>query len=51
MTDRHAQELLAQDITMQNMAERHSQELLAYQITVDNLRAERDELLKDAERY
>ena len=49
--DRHAQELLAQDITMQNMAERHAQELTAYEITVANLRAERDAAMKDAERY
>jgi hypothetical protein len=40
--DRHAQELLAQEITLQNMRERHAQELCAYQITVDKLRAERN---------
>ena len=39
--DRHAQELLAQDITIANMRERHAQELCAYQITVDKLKAER----------
>jgi hypothetical protein len=39
--DRHAQELLAQDITIANMEARHAQELCAYQITVDKLRAER----------
>ena len=39
--DRHAQELLAQDITIANMRERHAQELCAYQVTVDKLRAER----------
>ena len=39
--DRHAQELLAQDITLQNMAERHAQELCAYELTVQNLLAER----------
>ena len=39
--DRHAQELLAQDITLQNMAERHAQELCAYQITVDKLKSRR----------
>ena len=38
--DRHAQELLAQDITLQNMRERHAQELCAYELTVQNLRAE-----------
>ena len=38
---RHAQELLAQDITLQNMRERHAQELCAYQITVDKLKARR----------
>ena len=44
--DRHAQELLAQDIAIANMQARHEQELCAYQITVDKLRAERDELKK-----
>ena len=39
--DRHAQELLAQDITIANMRERHAQELCAYEVTVDKLRAER----------
>lgn len=38
--DRHAQELLAMEITLQNMAERHAQELRAYELTVQNLRAE-----------
>ena len=40
--DRHAQELLAQDITIANMRERHAQELCAYELTVQNLRAELD---------
>ena len=49
--DRHAQELLAMEITIANMRERHAQELCAYQITVDKLRAERrpmrdDEIMK-----
>ena len=39
--DRHAQELLAQDITIANMRERHAQEICAYEVTVQNLRAER----------
>ncbi len=38
--DRHAQELLAQDITIANMQARHAQELTAYELTVTNLRAE-----------
>lgn len=38
--DRHRQELLAMEITLQNMAERHTQELRAYELTVANLRAE-----------
>ena len=38
--DRHAQELLAQDITIAKMNERHAQELCAYELTVQNLRAE-----------
>ena len=42
--DRHAQELLAQDITIANMRERHAQELCAYSVTVDKLRAEIDRL-------
>ena len=50
--DRHAQELLAQDITIANMRERHAQELCAYEVTVDKLRAERkpmtDEEIVDA---
>ena len=37
--DRHAQELLAMEITLQNMAERHAQELCAYELTVENLKA------------
>ena len=49
--DRHAQELLAQDITIANMQARHEQELCAYQITVDNLRAELEVARKDAARY
>jgi hypothetical protein len=36
--DRHAQELLAQEITLQNMRERHAQELCAYELTGQNLR-------------
>ncbi len=40
-TVRAEQALLAQDITLQNMAERHAQELCAYSVTVDKLRAER----------
>ena len=39
--DRHAQELLAQDITIANMNERHAQELCAYQVTVDKLKSRR----------
>ena len=42
--DRHAPELLAMEITLQNMAERHAQELCAYSVTVDKLRAEIDRL-------
>lgn len=49
--DRHAQALLAQDITIRNMAERHAQELCAYQVTVDKLRAELEAAQKDAARY
>jgi hypothetical protein len=45
--DRHAQELLAQDITLQNMAERHAQELCAYELTVQNLLAERKPMTDD----
>jgi hypothetical protein len=45
--DRHAKELLAQDITLQNMAERHAQELCAYELTVDKLRAERKQIGPD----
>lgn len=45
--DRHRQELLAMEITLQNMAERHAQELTAYELTVANLRAE---LAKPVER-
>ena len=45
--DRHAQELLAQDITLQNMRERHAQELCAYEVTVDKLRAERKPMTDD----
>ena len=36
--DRHAQELLAMEITLQNMRERHAQEICAYELTVQNLR-------------
>jgi hypothetical protein len=48
--DRHAQELLAQDITIANMQARHAQELAAYELTVRNQRAEQDAEMKDAER-
>ena len=49
--ERHAQELLAQDITIANMRERHAQELCAYELTVQNLLAELEEAQKDAARY
>ena len=38
--DRHRQELLAMEITLQNMEARHAEELAAYELTVANLRAE-----------
>ena len=41
LDSRHAQELLAQEITIANMRERHAQELCAYEVTADKLRAER----------